>query len=100
VAGLALDLVDTLDLEASALHTALAASFGTSPSSAMASQAWASISNRSGTFSGSKCGPFRGGCSAGSWVSSGAVAAALSRYSPIGRAVLGSRPAKDGSKKE
>jgi hypothetical protein len=47
--GLALDLVDALDVEGRApplSQTVLAASFGITPSSACASQAWASISNQ------------------------------------------------------
>jgi hypothetical protein len=46
VLHLSLDRVDPLDLEGSAFHTASAASFGTIPSSAMASSACASISNQ------------------------------------------------------
>ena len=62
VLGLALDLVDALDLElALRAQTALAASFGITPSSACASQAWASISNQMRKrFSGSQIAAISG----------------------------------------
>ena len=61
VVGLALDLVDTLDLEGAALPHPLAAASGITPSSAWASQAWASISNQMrNLFSGAQMAAISG----------------------------------------
>jgi hypothetical protein len=70
VLGLALDLVDAVDVEgrgAALFPDRLGGFFGITPSSANASQAWASISNQMRNFdSGDQMATMSGGNSAGS----------------------------------
>ena len=82
VLGHGLDLVDAGDVEVDVLRASrrpAAFSFGITPSSACASQAWASISNQMRKrVSGDQIGDHRrGGSSAGSWAASCRCSCAL-----------------------